>query len=515
MKKRKIIIGTLILTVATTSVRFVGMFFRIYLANTLGAEGIGLYQLILSFYFLMVTLATSGIRVAISKLISEEIALGNYCNAKKVLNQSIAISIFTGFAAGLFLYYFADYIGTNLLNDKRTVLSLMYLAPSLPIMAISSCYKGYFYALGKVTQPSIIQMTEQFIRIFLIIYLMDTFLPKGLAYGCAAIAIGMTAEEIFALFLVWFFYIFDKKPYSHKLNNQPGNMIFKILGIALPLSATSNLNSILRAVENTLIPARLLLYGLSSETAMSLYGMIKGMVLPILFFPSSILTSLSSLLIPAVAGDNAVANEKSVTRTLSMVIHFTAISGVLVVAVFVAFPTEIAIAVYNDSQVGLMIKLISYVCPFMYLNMVISSMLNALGQQVSSFVVNIIESVLKISIIYFFVPVYGFNAYLFALFVTTILNTILYLLRLLQISCIVFDISNWIVKPIVAGGIAGVLSKYIYSIFVQNSSHHIISLISSIIILCLLYLMGLILSKSIHFNSINIKKLYLQKLCNN
>ena len=506
MKRKKIIIGTLILTVATASVRFVGMFFRIYLANTLGAEGMGLYQLILSFYFLMVTLATSGIRVAISKLVSEEIAVGNYFNAKKVLHQAIAISIFTGFAAGLILYYFADYIGSNILNDERTVLALLYLAPSLPVMAVSNCYKGYFYALGKVTQPSIIQMTEQFVRIFLIIFLMDTFLPKGLEYGCAAVAIGMTAEEIFALFIVWFFYIFDKKPYSNKPDRKADNMIFKILGISLPLSATSYLNSILRTVENTLIPARLLLYGMSSEAAISLYGMIKGMVLPLLFFPSSILTSLSSLLIPAVAEDNAVSNEKRVTKTLSQVLHFTAISGILVVAVFLAFPNEIAMAVYSDSQVGLMIKLISYVCPFMYLNMVISSMLNALGEQVSSFIVNIIESILKISIIYFFVPVYGFNAYLFALFITTILNTILYLIRLLQVSCIVFDISNWIFKPVAAAGISAFLAKNIFLLFVRNSSNLIISLASSITILSILYLMSLILSKSIDINSVNIKK---------
>ena len=506
MKRKKIIIGTLILTVATASVRFVGMFFRIYLANTLGAEGMGLYQLILSFYFLMVTLATSGIRVAISKLVSEEIAVGNYFNAKKVLHQAIAISIFTGFAAGLILYYFADYIGSNILNDERTVLALLYLAPSLPVMAVSNCYKGYFYALGKVTQPSIIQMTEQFVRIFLIIFLMDTFLPKGLEYGCAAVAIGMTAEEIFALFIVWFFYIFDKKPYSNKPKRKADNMIFKILGISLPLSATSYLNSILRTVENTLIPARLLLYGMSSEAAISLYGMIKGMVLPLLFFPSSILTSLSSLLIPAVAEDNAVSNEKRVTKTLSQVLHFTAISGILVVAVFLAFPNEIAMAVYSDSQVGLMIKLISYVCPFMYLNMVISSMLNALGEQVSSFIVNIIESILKISIIYFFVPVYGFNAYLFALFITTILNTILYLIRLLQVSCIVFDISNWIFKPVAAAGISAFLAKNIFLLFVRNSSNLIISLASSITILSILYLMSLILSKSIDINSVNIKK---------
>lgn len=508
MKRKKIIIGTLILTVATTSVRFVGMFFRIYLANTLGAEGIGLYQLILSFYFLMITLATAGIRTAISKLISEEVALGNYANAKKVLHQSLGISIVTGFAAGFVLYYFAEYIGLNILNDERTIIALLYLAPSLPLMAISNCYKGYFYALGKVTQPSIIQMTEQFVRIFLIIYLMDTFLPMGLEYGCAAIAIGMTAEEIFALFLVWFFYIFDKKPGGNKVNKKADNMVFKILGISLPLSATSNLNSILRTVENTLIPARLLLYGLSSETAISLYGMIKGMVLPLLFFPSSILTSLSSLLIPAVAGDNALANEKSVSRTLSQVIHFTTISGIFVVTIFVSFPNELAMAVYKNSQVAIMIKLISYVCPFMYLNMVISSMLNALGEQVSSFVVNIIESVLKISIIYFFVPIYGFNAYLFSLFITTILNTILYLFRLLQVSSIVFDISNWIFKPIVAAFIGGLIGKQSYILFVQNSSHMIISLISSIIILSLIYLMGLILFKSISLDSKRIKSIF-------
>lgn len=510
MKKESIILGTLILTVATTIVRVVGMLFRIYLANTLGAEGIGLYQLILSIYMLMVTLATSGIRVAVSRLISEELALRNYNNAKRVLNQSVVLSLFTGFVSAFLLYFFADYIGINILNDDRTTLSLLYLVPSLPLIAVSNCYKGYFYAVGKITKPAIIQVTEQVVRIFIIFALMDAFLPKGLEYGCAAVAIGMTAEELFSLVLTWFFYIFDKKPYK-KSNAKADNMIFKIFGISLPLSATSYLNAILRTVENTMIPARLLIYGLSAEAAMSLYGMIKGMVLPILFFPSSFLTSLSSILIPSVAGDNATSNEKKVSNTLSKVLHFTAISGILVVAVFVAFPNEIAIAVYNDTQVGFMIQIISYVCPFMYLNMVISSMLNALGEQMSSFKVNIIESVLKISIIYFFVPLYGFNAYLFSLFLTTILNTVLYLTRLLQVSCIVFDISNWIFKPVAAGAAAGFLSKLLYNIFILNTLNNIFSLISSIIILMLLYLMGLILTKSIEFSSVNEIKRYIRR----
>lgn len=509
MRRESIIWGTLILTVATTIVRIVGMLFRIYLANTLGAEGIGLYQLILSIYMLMVTLATSGIRVAVSRLISEELAIRNYSNAKKVLNQSVMLSLFTGFASAFILYYFAGYMGSNILNDERTTLALLYLVPSLPLIAVSNCYKGYFYAVGKITKPAIIQVTEQLVRILVIFAIIDNFLPKGLEYGCAAVAIGMTAEELFSLVLTWFFYIFEKKPFKRS-NAKPNNMIFKILGIALPLSATSYLNAILRTVENTMIPARLLIYGLSSETAMILFGMIKGMVLPILFFPSSFLTSLSSILIPSVAGDNASSNERRVSDTLSKVLHFTAISGILVVAVFVAFPKEIAVAVYNDSQVGIMIKIISYVCPFMYLNMVISSMLNALGEQMISFKVNIIESVLKISIVYFLIPIYGFNAYLFALFLTTILNTILYLARLLQVSCIVFDISNWIFKPVASGAAAGFLSRFLYNMFILNSSNNIFSLISSIIILMLLYLMGLIITKSVRFSSIGELKRYMR-----
>ena len=501
MKKENLILGTLILTVATTITRIVGFVFRIYLANVLGAEGIGLYQLILSFYMLMVTLSTSGIRIAVSRLMSEELALHHYSNAKRVLNQSILLSLFTGFFAAFLMYYFANYVGVNILKDERTVLSLLYLVPSLPLIAVSSCYKGYFYAVGKVTKPASAQVLEQIIRVFVIFSIMNYYLPKGLGYGCAAVSIGMTIEEIFSFIYIWFLYVFERKPYSNKSKTKSDNMIFKILGIAVPLSATAYVNSILRMVENILIPSRLILYGTSTINAMSLYGMIKGMVLPLLFFPSSFLTSLASILIPSVAGDNAISNEKKVTYTLSKVLHFTTLSGILVVSIFLCFPNEIGMAVYNDTQVGIMLKIISFVCPFMYLNMVISSMLNALGEQVSSFKINIIESVVKISIIYFLIPIYGFNAYLFALFITTLLNTILYLIRLLQVSCIIFDISNWILKPIVAAVLSSLASRVLYMLFLTNPSK-ILVLISSILVLSLLYLIFLILFKSIHTTSL-------------
>lgn len=500
MRKKTIVVATLILTLATTIIRIVGMIFRIYLANVLGAEGIGLYQLILSFYFLMVTLATSGIRTAVSRLISEQLALKNYQNAKNVLCQGIILSLVTGLASGLIMFYFADSVGGNILKDKRTILALLYLAPSLPLIAVSSCYKGYFFAVGRVLKPAIVQVTEQLLRIFVIIYLMKLYLPLGLEYACAAVSIGMLAEEIFSALLIWIFYVTDKRPFK-KSNAPKQNMMFEILKITIPISGTSYVNSMLRTLEDTLIPARMLLYGASAQDALSLYGMIKGMVLPLLFFPSSFLTSLSSILIPSVAGDNATSNEKKVTSTLSKVLHFTSISGILVVGIFIFFPSEIAIAVYNNFEVGTMLKLITIVCPFMYLNMVISSMLSALGEEVISFKINIIESIIKISMIYFLLPIYGFNAYLAALLLTTVINTILYLSKLLQKSCIIFDISNWIIKPISIAIASGYSSKMLYRIFISSSSNNLIALISSLILLCLFYLNGLIIFKSVNIAS--------------
>lgn len=500
MRKKSIVVATLILTLATTIIRIVGMIFRIYLANVLGAEGIGLYQLILSFYFLMVTLATSGIRTAVSRLISEQLALKNYLNAKNVLYQGIILSLVTGISSGLLMFYFANSVGENILKDKRTVLALLYLAPSLPLIAVSSCYKGYFFAVGRVLKPAIVQVTEQIFRIVVILYLMKQYLPLGLEYACAAVSIGMLAEEIFSALLIWMFYVTDKRPFKNN-NKLKQNMMFKILKISIPLSGTSYVNSILRTLEDTLIPARMILYGASAQDALSLYGMIKGMVLPLLFFPSSLLTSLSSVLIPSVAGDNVTSNEKRVTNTLSKVLHFTSISGILVVGIFIFFPHEIAMAVYNKSEVGTMLKLITIVCPFMYLNMVISSMLSALGEEVISFKINIIESVIKISMIYFLLPIYGFNAYLAALLLTTVINTILYLSKLLQKSCIIFDMSNWIIKPISIAIVSGYGSKMLYKIFVSSSSNNLIALISSLILLCLFYLNGLIILKSVNISS--------------
>lgn len=525
--KENIIKGTLILSITSIIIRSIGFVFRIYLANTIGAEGIGLYQLIMAFYMLSITFATSGISLAVSRIVAEEMAKNKQQNVKKALRISILLSLITSGIATVILFFGAEYISVYILKDARAILPLKYLAPSLPFLAFSACYRGYFHAVRNIVKPSSAQVLEQFVRIFVTIALLKLVEVGNVVYACCAAMIGMTAGEVISYIYIWLLYridsflngenfikrifsrlsrknttpnysnnsaknIFAKNPFK-----KPDKLLLNMLSISIPVAGTSYLNSVLRLLENTLIPIKLIASGMTVSSAMSIYGVIKGMVLPILFFPTSFLSSLSTILMPSLSSDNVNNNDKHMTYTLSKVLHFTSISGILVVSFFMLFPYELGDALYSGIHVGYLIRILSFLCPFMYLNMVIGSVLNALGEQVNNFKINLIESIIKILMIFFLVPIYGFKAYLLALFVTTVLNTILYMYRLLKVSYLIFDVSNWVFKPILAATISGLITRIMYIGIFKSQFSTNVSLILSMVSIVLIYLVLLFILKGL------------------
>lgn len=503
--KENIIKGTIILSITSIIIRSIGFVFRIYLANAIGAEGMGLYQLIMAFYMLTITFATSGISLAVSRIIAEEMAKNKYQNVKKALRLSLMISLVTSSIATVILFFGAEPVSVYILKDARAILPLKYLAPSLPFLAFSACYRGYFHAVRNIAKPTSSQILEQIVRIFVTIQLISSITTDNVVYACSAATIGMTAGEVISYIYLLFLYRIDKK-HKQKASQKTDKMLFNMLYISIPVAGSSYLNSVLRLVENTLIPIKLVASGMNVSSAMSIYGIVKGMVMPILFFPTSFLSSLATMLMPSLSSDNVNNNDRHMTYTLSKVIHFTSISGILVVSLFIVFPYELGDALYKGTQVGALIRILSLLCPFMYLNMVISSVLNALGEQVNNFKINFIESVIKILMIFFLVPIYGFNAYLFALFITTVLNTILYIYRLLKVSYIIFDVSNWIFKPILAAVVSGFISKVLYIGIYTNIFSPNKSLIMSIFSIGLIYLVLLFIIKGIKTSDLEILK---------
>ncbi len=461
MKSQGLIANTLILTIASFITRIIGMISIVYISNALGPEGMGLYQLIMSIYIMAVIFASAGISVSVSKLVAEELSQNNPQNAKRIMTT---IFIFAGLLSSLIsfiLFSFAPQIATLFIKDARASLGLKALALSIPFMALSSCFKGYFYAVKTVLKPASADVLEQFVKLGLIILLVNLWAPKGLSYAYVAIGLAMTIGEMVSWSYMLAFYIGDQCRYqpSSKTPTSTKGIMFRILAIGLPVAAIAYIGSIFMSVENVLIPIGLKKFGTSPEASMSLYGMVKGMVLPILFFPAAFLTAFSTTLIPEIARANVLKHYKRVRYTTQRVLQFTFILSILIVSLFMNYSHEIGIVVYKNTQIGYILKTLALIVPFMYIEVVADGILKGLGEQVSCLRYSIIDSIFRVSMIYFLIPVKGISAFLSIMIISNILTSSLNFNRLLEVTKIDIELLKWIIKPALSAILAGILTK--------------------------------------------------------
>ena len=191
MKKHTFLKNAFILTATSLLLRTVGMFFRVYMSGKIGAEGMGLYQLIFSIYVLASTFATSGISTAVTRLVAEEAPEGGR-PASRILRRSLTLSATAGLLSGLAVFFAAEPISLYWLKDIRAVPALKILSPSLLFMGVSACLRGYFIARRKVSSSSNAQLFEQAVRMAVVFFLIDYFAPKGISFACAAVLLADT-----------------------------------------------------------------------------------------------------------------------------------------------------------------------------------------------------------------------------------------------------------------------------------------------------------------------------------
>lgn len=496
MKKKGLITGALILTGANIISRILGFIYRIYMSNSIGAEGMGLYQLIMPIYNLAWCIAASGFSTTVSKLVAQENAKKEYGNMGRILKQSFFITGLIGTAIGILLFKFTDYIGINLLNDYRTVISLKLLAICFPFMASGSCIRGYFYGIQNPSTPAFSQVLEQSIRMIVIYMLAQTLVPLGLEYACLAAVSGICAGEIISFFYIAIAYKSFK--WKNKLLKKPNMKITvaasAILSMAIPLTANRVVGSLLSTVENTLIPQKLIEYGYSQNQAISTYGEITGMAMPLLQFPTAFLVALSITLVPAVSEAVAIKNSKRITYTVSKALQFTSIIGIGMTGMFVAFSNEMSMSIYKSEHVGQLLQYMSWMSPFLYLNIILNGILNGLGEQIFIFKNNLLASVINILFIYFYIPQFGTYAFIVGATLGSIVTAFLSVNKVSECTNINFEFLNWIVKPVLAILASVMTTSYIVS-YIDVST--VISLIIGLSMSGAIYTISLFLLKSL------------------
>lgn len=212
VKRRKLLINAFILTFTTVTLGFINTGFRVYISNEIGAEGMGLYQLIMSIHIMTSTFAISGIRVTTTRLIAEELGKNNRANIKKIMNRAFVYSLFFSSLTTFVIYNSSEFIAIKFIGDERTIFPLKILALSLPFISICSCLHGYFYGMRKIVKSITSDILEVSSSMIIIITFLGLYLPKGLDYTCILVAIAMTVANILAAVYSYILYLFEKNP---------------------------------------------------------------------------------------------------------------------------------------------------------------------------------------------------------------------------------------------------------------------------------------------------------------
>ena len=467
MRKTVFIKNAAILTASSLILRFAGIIFKVWLAALIGSEGIGLYHLIFSVYMLASTFATSGISTAVTRLIAEETALGSKVGTLKILRRSIEITLLTAVASLAAVYFGAGFIAKEFIGDLRSIPALKILPFSLPFMGVSSCLRGYSIARRRVTPNAFSQLTEQAVRIGIVVYLAKTFLNRGIGACCKAVMLGDVVSEAAGLSFLAINFILDAK----KLNNLGGRkrpdycITKRILKISTPITSGRYLNTALRTGENILVPKNLAKFPFTGESALSSFGMIKGMALPILFFPSAILNSVSTLLIPEMS-EAAAKNQRWVVRSAcERIIKLTSAVSFIFAAIFFVAGDKIGILIYKDPQVGGLIKALSPIVPLMYLDSISDGLLKGLDQQNYTFWTAVSDSSIRIILILILLPLTGLKGFIGIMYFSNFFTCILHLSRLIKISKAQINIIKEIMLPLMSACIISFLTNTLLSIF--------------------------------------------------
>ena len=499
MKAKLFLKNTVILTVGSIILRLIGVAFGAYLSRQIGAEGMGLYQLVFSVYNFASTLATSGIYLSVTRLVAEGIGRGSYADANDAMRKCMIYGVIVSTVAASALYGFSVPIGTKLLDDPRTVLSLRILACALPFMAFSSSLRGYFFAIRNVVKSTSSQILEQLVRMAVVSAGLTILLPKGMTWACAAIALGSVGGEALAFLYTLVLYLRDRRKRNFTPKRQK-ETTRKVLSITIPVALSSYLRSALVTIENILIPRGFKKYGATGQSALAQYGMMEAMVMPILTFPSAFLTSFSSLLVPELAEAAAMGNRRQINRLASRVMQLTLFFSLPITAAFIAFGEDLGLAVYQSAEAGAMLRVLAPLVPMLYLDTVADAMLKGLDEQVSSLRYSIIDSAISVVLIYLLIPIYGVNGYIAVMFISTFVNAALSINCLVRVTEIPFSLGDWVIKPIIAVTASSI--GVLYLVRGLTFSSHAIAVVVKAGLMLLCYFGLLLLTRAVTFREI-------------
>jgi stage V sporulation protein B len=425
--KRTIFTGTLLLTSAGILSRFIGFFYKIFLSRVIGAEGLGIYQLIFPVMALCFSLTSAGIQTAISKFVSKEIGNENPAGARLYLLVGLILSVSLSILTGIYMWNYSEFIAGSFLREMRCAPLIRILSFCYIPCSIHSCINGYYYGLKKTLVPSLSQLAEQSARVggVYLIYMIAQSNGHSITISDAVwgLVLGEIAGMLVSLSCIGF-------------GACKGNIrktTWSLLTLSFPLTVNRLTFNLFTAIENLLIPYQLKLFGYSSSDALSIYGILTGMAFAIIMFPTVLTNSISVLLLPIVSEAQAKHNDTLIRKAIIRTTESCLLLGLLCMIGLLLLGDFIGNFIFKNALSATFIVTLSWICPFLYLGSTLNSIFHGLGKPGITLFLNLISCIIRILFIVFLIPVMGIRGYLTGLLVSQILHCVLALLWLYRL----------------------------------------------------------------------------------
>lgn len=462
-KSTSILGGAILLTAANLLLRLISIGFNVFLSAKIGAEGLGLLQLISTVGVFAMLAGTSGVRVAAMYLAAEEFGHRRLGGVREAMRICLRTGLLISAVVGAALYFLSDIFAQSLLRDGRAALSLRVMGILLPFSCLCGIMTGYFTACSRIPQLVVIEIAERLISVALTVVLLTVWAKDDLVKACCAIILGSSVGCIFDFFLLYFMYRRDI--HSVPPSDEPLDMGKRLLRLCVPLALNDYLRAGLNTAEQLLIPIGLAAFGGSATQAMASYGTIHAMVFPILMFPAAILYSVSDLLVPELSRSRAAGRELRILDLTDKCLCMEMLFASAVAGFFFLYGDELGTLLYDSAEAGQYLRVFAPMVLMLYLDAIVDGMLKGLAEQIACVRYNTFTSALDVLLLVLLLPRMGIDGYVFSFALTHGINLILSLRRLLQKTGhrpLLADFVRPLTCLLFAVGVAGLLPQATY-----------------------------------------------------
>ena len=444
--------------------QLLGFGYRVALSRMVGAEVMGLYQLVMPAVSVLLSLTAVGLTAAVSILSPQYLAWENRRGAAQIVSSCLRWLILLLLPAGAGIILFSDPISVYLLGDARTQLGLMLLVPCAALTGVENIHKHFFYGAGLVGPPAVVELLEQMVRTAAVLGLLALFLPQYPERVVGLIVAGMVLCELFSSATLSL--LFRRRCRKLGLEGQgelPCVRRRRIAAIALPVGCNALLGNVMGAVNATLIPRKLVEGGMEPGAAMAQFGVVCGMALPMLALPTVFLGAMNLVMVPRLSHCAALGRREEIRENISQALSTVSLVVLPAMGMMAVVGGDLGGALFHQEGVGEFLVPLAAIMALSCYQGVLGAALNGVGRQSTVAWISILCDGVQLVLTAWLVPRMGMEGFVLSTGASTALGLLLCAQRLRARTGLRLELFRWLTAP----GLAALLMALTTNLLVR------------------------------------------------